>query len=333
VWFVGGDPKPGTVDAANALGMPTLALVAQRWTIAILLELHEGPLRPHELERRLAGLSHGGLMRRLAELATAGAVTRERTRDIPPRAYYTLAPHGRTLLTIVDHAARWEEHTHVRSRTLPGAWALRAISDQRSLRLLQELSHLPLGPRELGRRVAAVGPMGHAALMRRVTSLAGAELLTRTEHAGRVVYGVLREARLLAALPILAMSSERHRLQGPDEPSSDLLGMLRVLIPGLPATAPSDGICSIAILGPAERERRVQVPARNGSLELAPLGPPAATKVSASTDTWLALLADGRERELHVSGDRRLAAALVHALTTAIGGRGSHCTRPFIKIS
>ncbi len=316
-----GEVKPSTLPDTSALGMPTLALVSQRWTIAILRELEVAPLRPHELERRLHGLSHAGLMRRLAELVRYGAISRVRTRDIPPRAHYGLTERGARLLAIVDRAARLEERTRVRIHTVAGAWALRAVADGRSLTLLRELSDRPAGPREVGRRVTAIGRMGHAALMRRLTAMSDDGLVRRVEQGAQVLYEVPHDTRLLAALPILAMSMERERLHGDGAPSGDLLGMLRLLAPTVALPEHLAGDCRLEVRGGRDRERVLILRARDGALAAVPessFRPPPAC-ASGSLAAWLTLFAAESAAVLTTRGDHELLDGVLAALRRAVG--------------
>jgi DNA-binding HxlR family transcriptional regulator len=303
--------QSGEVDP---LGHVALKLVAQRWVIAILLELADGPLRPHELERRLGGLSHGGLVRRLSELSRNGVVRHRRGREIPPRAYYTLTRAGEELLTIADRAARWEEQSRVPSQTLTGASALRVIADARTREILRELAITPCGPRELGRRI---GPVGHAALMRRLSSLTRDRLLLRSEHEDRVVYELTDQARGLGSLAILAMGWERARCAGADQPPpSDLTGMLRLIAPLAVAAPELQGICRLQIDTPSERERSLCVRVEQRALAVVapvPAGAPG-VRAHAPLDMWLRALLAGPPSGLVAVADPTLVAGVLDAL-------------------
>ncbi|HXR29133.1 MAG TPA: winged helix-turn-helix transcriptional regulator [Solirubrobacteraceae bacterium] len=304
--------------AVAPLGRLALKLIAQRWVIAVLLELADGPLRPHELERRVVGLSHAGLMRRLAELARNGVVVHTRSREIPPRAYYGLTRCGEELLTIADRAARWEEQTRVRSRTLPGAWALRVVADPRALEVLRALALAPSGPRKLGRRIA---PVGHAALMRRLAGLTLDGLLIRQELRGGVRYELAEDTRGLAELAILAMGWELARDAGRDEARpSDLLGMLRLLAPAASPPPELQGVCLLRVDGPGEREPGLSLAAAGGSLRALPASPvqrPAAI-LQGSLQAWLRALLAGSPSALVTVADPVLATGVLDALAALL---------------
>jgi DNA-binding HxlR family transcriptional regulator len=89
-------------------GRPVLRLLAEGWMVAILAVLAEGQARPSELERRLPGVPHAVVMRRLNQLLACGAATRRRSRGRPPRVHYALTAPGRELVTLAADAAAWE---------------------------------------------------------------------------------------------------------------------------------------------------------------------------------------------------------------------------------
>ena len=331
--LVGGEQEIEASGSVAPLGHLALRLIAQRWVIAILLELADGALRPHELERRLAGLSHAGLMRRLSDLARNGVVRHKRSREIPPRAYYTLTRSGEELLTIADRAARWEEQTRLRSRTLPGAWALRVVADQRALEVMRALSLAPSGPRELGRRIA---PVGHAALMRRLRSLTLDGLLIRREEKGRVLYALAPDARGLASLAILAMGWERARDAGArTPPPSDLAGMLRLIAPMTVTPAELRGACLLRVDAAGEREPSLCLVAERGSLRVlpAPSGRTPAALAHAPLDAWLRTLLAGPPSTIVTVGDPTLIAGVVGALAAPLRARRLDSLFDLIKIS
>jgi DNA-binding HxlR family transcriptional regulator len=320
-------------DPGKPLGQLALRLVAQRWVIAILLELADEPLRPHELERRLSGLSHAGLMRRLSELSRAGVVRHRRSRDTPPPAYYTLTRSGEELLTIADRAARWEEQTRVRSPRLPGAWALRVVADRRSLTILRELAVAPSGPRALGRRSA---PVAHAALMRRLKELTAEGLLLRSERDGRVSYELVEHARRLAALVILAMGWERARDAGDeDPPPSDLLGMLRLIVPLAVVPETLHGVCRLRVDAAGEDEGGLWLAAGGGrlrTLDEAPAAPPPVL-ADAPLDAWLRTLLTGAPSSIATVADPPLLTGVLGALVTLLSARRLDSLFDLLKIA
>jgi DNA-binding HxlR family transcriptional regulator len=93
------DPPAGTV---------ALSLVADGRCRAIVRALADGPLSYGELGRRLPGLSHAALARRLRQLALGGVLIapREPRREVR----YELTPSGRRLALVVVLSVRWQWH-------------------------------------------------------------------------------------------------------------------------------------------------------------------------------------------------------------------------------
>jgi DNA-binding HxlR family transcriptional regulator len=87
--------------------MALLDLLGRRWTMRLLWELRDGPMRFVALRKAAGGMSQSVLVVRLAELTAAGIV--EETKD-----GYALTPRGRTLtaqLVKLDRwALEWAEH-------------------------------------------------------------------------------------------------------------------------------------------------------------------------------------------------------------------------------
>lgn len=75
----------------------TVQMLANKWTIAILRELLQGPKRPSDLERNLRGISAKTLSERLHDLQSWGLVLRQSHPEVPPRVEYSLTDMGRQL--------------------------------------------------------------------------------------------------------------------------------------------------------------------------------------------------------------------------------------------
>ena len=101
-------PKPGSKARGTRSGRPIMVLLdllGRRWTLRVLWELREGPLRFRPLQEGCGGLSPTVLNRRLAELRAAGIVA-----SATPEGY-ELTNEGRKLLRALaplgDWARRW----------------------------------------------------------------------------------------------------------------------------------------------------------------------------------------------------------------------------------
>lgn len=204
------------------LGASTLRLLADRPTVQIMRELTDGPLRPLELGQRLPDVAHSAMMRRLADLTHTGALTRERIRELPPRTIYSLVDAGRALLEISEACESWEQRWSTLARGgTPGAWALRLLADEHTRRIMLTLAAKPLRPTELERRLPSCG---RSAIRWRLGRLTLNGVLTRTQEANQVRYGLTMAARHLAVITVLAARwesdwvEERSRLTAPPKP-------------------------------------------------------------------------------------------------------------------
>jgi DNA-binding HxlR family transcriptional regulator len=77
-------------------------LLGDRWTLVILRDLAERPLRFSELEGASGGISPRTLADRLRQMEAQGLIRRESFREIPPRVQYSLTPKGVATLPVVD---------------------------------------------------------------------------------------------------------------------------------------------------------------------------------------------------------------------------------------
>jgi len=59
------------------------------------------------LGRSIPGITERMLIRHLQELVADGIVKRDDKKTIPPCAYYTLSPYGRTLGPVVEMMCSW----------------------------------------------------------------------------------------------------------------------------------------------------------------------------------------------------------------------------------
>lgn len=84
-----------------------LDIVGDKWTLLIVRDLLVGPTRFVELQRRLPGISTEQLRTRLNMMVSAGLLTRERFREVPPRVDYALTEKARALTPVLDAVAEW----------------------------------------------------------------------------------------------------------------------------------------------------------------------------------------------------------------------------------
>lgn len=91
-----------------------LAILGNKWTLAILRDLFTGTKRTSELLTSLRGISPRTLARRLRELEDCEIITRKVYPEIPPRVEYSLTPRGRetkeVMLKLSDLGEKWRRH-------------------------------------------------------------------------------------------------------------------------------------------------------------------------------------------------------------------------------
>lgn len=310
---------------SGQLGGATLKLLADDWASTVIRELIEGPRRPGELERRLDGLTHAGLMRNLGRLSLEGIVAHRRLPGSPPRAQYALTKPGHALLDVTAAAVRWERRSRVldplwdESNPSPGALALRIAADERTRAIMRELAGEPLRPAELERRLTGVA---HATVARQLKRLTHRGILTRSED-GRVStrYELTAQARRLGLLPMLAARWEwRWRSTDGPTPPGDLTGLMRLLAPLARVPASVAGLCRVRMDSHTVRERDVDFAVDRERVvalpELAAEQP--GTQAHATPEVWCNVLLAGHPAGLAVDGDGDLLAITIGALSDAL---------------
>ncbi|MET8895742.1 winged helix-turn-helix transcriptional regulator [Streptomyces albogriseolus] len=85
----------------------TLSALHGRWTTLVVRELLRGDRSYSELRTALPALSDKVLSDRLAQLAEAGVVERDRRPGWPPRVRYALTPRGHRLGPVLQALWDW----------------------------------------------------------------------------------------------------------------------------------------------------------------------------------------------------------------------------------
>jgi DNA-binding HxlR family transcriptional regulator len=85
-------------------------LLGDRWTLVILRDLADGPVRFSELEDTSGGISPRTLADRLRQMESQGLVDRESFREIPPRVQYSLTAKGEATLPVIEALRSFGEH-------------------------------------------------------------------------------------------------------------------------------------------------------------------------------------------------------------------------------
>jgi DNA-binding HxlR family transcriptional regulator len=88
-----------------------LARVGDKWSVLIIMLLHDGPRRFNEMKRMVGGISQRMLTLTLRGLERDGLVKRTVFPTIPPRVDYELTDLGRSLAKPVRALGQWaQEH-------------------------------------------------------------------------------------------------------------------------------------------------------------------------------------------------------------------------------
>lgn len=84
-----------------------LSRIGDKWTLLIVRELGQGPLRFSDLKRRLGSISQKMLTLTLRNLERDGMVARSVQPTAPPRVDYALTPMGHDLARPIAALADW----------------------------------------------------------------------------------------------------------------------------------------------------------------------------------------------------------------------------------
>jgi DNA-binding HxlR family transcriptional regulator len=87
----------------------TLSLLADKWTMLIVVALKHAPMRNGELKRKLGDISQKMLTQTLRELESNGIVQRTIYEVVPPHVEYSLTPLGVSLEEPIKAMAKWAE--------------------------------------------------------------------------------------------------------------------------------------------------------------------------------------------------------------------------------
>lgn len=100
------------VFLADCPARTTLDLVADTWSVVVVVALGRGPARYTELREKVGGISKKMLTQTLRRLGDNGLVERRVLHTAPPGTEYRLTELGRSLLEPLAALSRWaEKHT------------------------------------------------------------------------------------------------------------------------------------------------------------------------------------------------------------------------------
>ena len=74
-----------------------MAVLAEKWTLLIVTQLANGPMRTAEIRRGVDGVSEKMLIQTLRKLEGFGLISRKSYPEVPPRVEYGLTELGKTL--------------------------------------------------------------------------------------------------------------------------------------------------------------------------------------------------------------------------------------------
>ncbi|PJZ46998.1 winged helix-turn-helix transcriptional regulator [Leptospira brenneri] len=84
-----------------------LSLIGDKWVVATIGILSDGPQRYNEIKRQIGDVSQRMLTRTLRRLENRGLITRRILNTIPIGVEYKLTPIGRTLVKPLDSLFEW----------------------------------------------------------------------------------------------------------------------------------------------------------------------------------------------------------------------------------
>jgi DNA-binding HxlR family transcriptional regulator len=99
-------PRPDLHEDCRGVAS-VLARVGDKWSVFVIMMLHDGPMRFNELKRVIGGISQRMLTLTLRGLERDGLVTRTIFPTIPPRVDYELTDLGRGLSQPVEALGKW----------------------------------------------------------------------------------------------------------------------------------------------------------------------------------------------------------------------------------
>lgn len=94
---------------ADCPAQKALDLVADKWTLLVLLALLGGVKRHSTLRRKLKGVTQKMLTQTLRRLEQDGLVARTVYPEVPPKVEYALTPLGETLSEPIRALSAWAE--------------------------------------------------------------------------------------------------------------------------------------------------------------------------------------------------------------------------------
>ncbi|MEU5030763.1 winged helix-turn-helix transcriptional regulator [Streptomyces milbemycinicus] len=103
------DATPHSHPLADCPLREVLALIGDKWSTQVLVQLGAGPRRFTELERAIEGVSRRMLTLSLRSLERNGLITRTVHPDAPPRVEYATTPLTNGIREPLEALAAWAD--------------------------------------------------------------------------------------------------------------------------------------------------------------------------------------------------------------------------------
>ncbi|NUP48418.1 MAG: helix-turn-helix transcriptional regulator [Catenulispora sp.] len=100
-------PVCGEHGEANQLVRDLLGRIGDKWSLMIIGNLAEGPLRFSAIQHAIGGISQRMLTLNLRQLERDGLITRTVYAEVPPRVEYEVTDLGRSLIVPALGLVNW----------------------------------------------------------------------------------------------------------------------------------------------------------------------------------------------------------------------------------
>jgi DNA-binding HxlR family transcriptional regulator len=104
---------PASVFSSRCPSRRVMAVLAEKWTLLVVAQLANGPMRTSEIRRGVDGVSEKMLIQTLRKLESFGLVSRKSYPEVPPRVEYKLTALGRSLARLAGLFGKWVERNVV----------------------------------------------------------------------------------------------------------------------------------------------------------------------------------------------------------------------------
>lgn len=94
------------------------AVLYGKWKIRLLWFIHEGYLRPSELQRKIPDASRRVLNMQLKELEGHELITKKIYPVVPPKVEYRLTEFGKSIIPVVSLLGKWGDDNEDRLRSV-----------------------------------------------------------------------------------------------------------------------------------------------------------------------------------------------------------------------